>query len=180
MSNEMWALGLIILSIIELAIMAFLIIKLIISIEKIVSESKKSPKKYKTKLYKAFVIFSIITCIFLPIFTYNMTSKFPEAYPHDESSSGVITSEISNQIAIYVWPILIIYLVILITLIVKKTNYRNVYYPLSMYTFCTIFFILSIIYFGYLVLWIALILLVPLLILLFLLAIIGKGLDNNT
>ena len=67
-----------------------------------------------------------------------MTSKFPTAYPGDEASSGVITSEISNQIAIYVWPILIVYSIILIILIIKKTNYRKIYYPLSLFTLTVI------------------------------------------
>lgn len=139
----------------------------------------KSEKNNNISLYKIFVIMSILICIFLLPFVNSMTSKFPTAYPGNESESGVITSEIANQIAIYVWPILIIYLIMLIILIVKKTNYRKVYYPLALLTLIVVFLNLGIIYSGYTILWSVIILFYPVIFLLIAACILGNKLDNN-
>ncbi|MDE6292835.1 MAG: hypothetical protein K2L98_04055, partial [Bacilli bacterium] len=144
-----------------------------------IQKNNKINFKEMTKLCKIFIVFSILICIFLFPFVNRMTSKFPSAYPGSEASSGVITSEIANQIAVYVWPILIVYLILLVVLIKRKTNYRKVYYPLSFLTLNIIFFNLSIIYSGYMVMWLLIILFYPIIIFLFVLGSIGKKLDNN-
>ena len=142
-------------------------------------EANINPKG-KTDLYKIFIVFSILICTFLFPFVNSMTSKFPTAYPGNEASSGIITSEIANQIAIYVWPILIVYLIMLIILTIKKTNHRKVYYPLSLFTLTVIIFNLGIIYSGYMIFWYLIILFYPLIALIVVLSIIGNKLDNNT
>ncbi|MDD4053866.1 MAG: hypothetical protein PHZ20_03460 [Bacilli bacterium] len=194
MDNGMWALGLLLFPLIGYAIVIFLIIKFI---SFVINKTKKDQPnnfiidnniqkqdtinlKEKTKLYKLFIIFSILTCIFLLPFVNSMTSKFPSAYPGNEASSGVITSEIANQIAVYVWTILIAYLIMLVTLIIRKTNYRKVYYPLSLFTLTIIFLNIGIIYCGHMIMWYLIVFLWPLIILLIFLAIIGNKLDNNT
>jgi len=203
MDSGIWALGLLLIPIIGYAIVIFLIIKLIKFIKNKTKkrESNNITTNYNTKkensikidglenditinnkktnLYKIFIV-SILICIFLLPFVNSMTSKFPDAYPGSEAESGVITSEIANQIAIYVWPILIVYSIMLIILVIKKTNYRKVYYPLSLFTLTVIIFNLGIIYSGYMMLWYLLILFYPLIALIVVLSIIGNKLDNNT
>ena len=204
MDSEMWALGLLLIPVIGYAIVIFLIIKLIkfiknktkknesnnitinyntqkentVKIEEL--ENDININKKKTNLYKTFIILSIIISIFLLPFVSSMTSKFPTAYPGNEALSGVITSEIANQIAIYVWPVLIVYIVMLIILIIKKTNYRKVYYPLSLFTLTIIIINLGIIYSGMNFMWYLVGLSPSLTILLIILGVIGNKLDNNT
>ena len=151
-----------------------------VTIDYELKKEDKTNRKEKTNLYKIFIVLSILICIFLLPFVNSMTSKFPTAYPGDEASSGVITSEIANQIAIYVWPILIVYSIMIIILIIKKTNYRKVYYPLSLFTLTVIIFNLGIIYSGYMIFWYLLIFFYPLIALMVVLSIIGNKLDNNT
>lgn len=136
--------------------------------------------KDNDKIYKVFITYSILICVFLLSFVNNMTSRFPDAYHGNEASSDIIALKIANQIAIYVWPILVTYLIMLVILIIKKVNHRNVYYPLSLFTLTIIVLNLGIIYFGHMVIWYFIIFFWPLVIILFLLSKIGDKLDNNT
>ena len=57
-------------------------------------------------------------------------------------------SEHKNQIAILVWSVFVIYIAMLIILIVRKTNHRVVYYPLSLFTLIALIFNVGVIYIG--------------------------------
>ncbi|MBR5228152.1 MAG: hypothetical protein IKV94_05915 [Clostridia bacterium] len=142
-------------------------------------KERKTLSKEKTRLYKVFVVFSIIILIGLFPFVGSLMDNFPDAYPENEASSGNITTEIANQIAIFVWPILIAYIVMFIIMIIKKTNYRRVYYPLAVVTIEIILLDLSIIYSGYMVMWFVVILFWPCLVGLILSWIIGYKVDKQ-
>ena len=113
-----------------------------------------------------------------------MTSRFPSAYQWDTVSLGVIPSEIINRITIYIWPILIIYIFMLIILIVKKTNDRKIYYPLSFFTLSFIILNLAIIYLGYKICSFLLFLIYPIVVFMFsfmiILSVIGSKLDDSS
>jgi len=116
----------------------------------------------KSKLYKLFVILSILICMFLFPCVNSMISKN------------------ANQIVIFVWSVLIVYFVMLIILIVRRTNHRVVYYPLSLFTLIVIIFNLGVIYIGEAILWYLLALSYPLIGLMVVLGIIGHRQDHNT
>ena len=191
MNNGMSTIGLLIIPFIGFILLIYLIIKFINFVSNKTKMNKidnipldyefkkENPINIKTNLYKIFILVSILICAFLPPFVNNMTSKFPTAYPGSEASSGIITSEIANQISIYIWPILIIYLSMFIKLIIKKNNCRKVYYPLFLFTLIVILSNLNIIYFGYMILWYLISLFLPIIIFILTLSIIGNKLDNN-
>lgn len=130
-------------------------------------------------LYKLFVIVSIIICIFILPFVFNMTSKYPSAYPGSEAESGVITFDIANSIAIKVLPILIIYIALFVILVLRKANHRKVYYPLSCFTFIALLFAFGIIYTGYLFLMFSIFVFAPLVVTIVTLAKVGDLIDND-
>ena len=166
------ALQLLIIRFVHWVIGIFLII---IFIRFLANKFKKIENK-PTNLYKIFIVFSILICIGLYPIVNSMTSKFPDVY----SDVGVeVAPEISNQIAIYVWPILIVYLIMLITMIVKKTSYRTIYYPLALITLTIIAFCLGVIYFNYMFFWYIVIFFIPLILITIGSGVIGNRIDNK-
>lgn len=118
--------------------------------------------KENSILYKIFVTLSIMICLFL----------FP--------SINTKISEHKNQIAILVWSVFVIYIAMLIILIVRKTNHRVVYYPLSLFTLIALIFNVGVIYIGEAILWYLLALSYPLIGLMLVLGFIGHHLDHNS
>ncbi|MBE5881379.1 MAG: hypothetical protein E7289_03555 [Lachnospiraceae bacterium] len=114
-------------------------------------------------LYKIFVTVSIMICLFL----------FP--------SINTKISEHKNQIALLVWSVSVIYITLLIILIVRKTNHKGVYYPLSLFTLIALTFNLGAIYLpGSAIIWYLLALSYPLIGLMVVLGLIGHHLDHNS
>lgn len=144
------------------------------------SNMKKFIKQIEENLYRIYIIVSVLICIFLFPFAQNMVSKFSNAYPRSGTATNKITLETASQVAIYIWPILIIYLFMLIILIARKNNHRKIYYPVSLLTITVIIFNLCILYKGFLIMWYIVILFYPVAALMIVLGIIGHQLDNNT
>lgn len=134
--------------------------------ENYVMDDKMSVQTKTTEnsmLYKIFIIMSIMISLFL----------FP--------SINTKISEHKNQIAILVWSVLAIYIAMLILLIVKKTNHKVVYYPLSLFTLIALTFNLGAIYLpGSAIIWYLLALSYPLIGLMVVLGLIGHHLDHNS
>ena len=113
-------------------------------------------------LYKIFVILSVMICLFL--FPFINTKIFEQ----------------KNQTAILVWSVLAFYIAMLIILIVKKTNHKVVYFPLSIFTLIALSFNLGYIYLpGSAIVWYLLALSYPLIGLMIFLGFIGYHLDHN-
>ena len=113
-------------------------------------------------LYKVFVILSIIISLFL----------FP--------SINTKISEHKDQIALLVWSVSFIYIALLIILIVRKTNHKAVYFPLSLFTLIALIFNLGVVYLGEAIVWYLLALFYPLIVLMVVLGCIGYYLDHNS
>ncbi len=135
--------------------------------------------KKNKKLYNIHIIISILICCFLPVFVGNLIDKYPDAYPSDEGGSSNLTLDIANKIAIYVWPVLIGYILMIYLLIKNKIENRKIYYPLSFATLVMIIFNLGIIYYTHMFLWYLVMFILPILITIIILAIVGNMQDKN-
>lgn len=137
--------------------------------------------KKQEKLFKIHIVVSILIAIFLPKFVHNLVSKYPEAYPLDEGALSNLTFELANKLAIYVWPVLIGYIILIYNLVKNNVGRRKIYYPLSFVTLIIILFNLGVIYYTYMFLWYLVVLILPLFIAFIILIIIGsmKDKDNN-
>lgn len=137
--------------------------------------------KKQEKLFKIHIVVSILIAIFLPKFVHNLVSKYPEAYPLDEGALSNLTFELANKLAIYVWPVLIGYIILIYNLVKNNVGRRKIYYPLSFVTLIIILFNLGVIYSTYMFLWYLVLLILPLFIVFIILIIIGsmKDKDNN-
>ena len=135
--------------------------------------------KKNKKLYYIHIIISILIFCFLPIFVDMLIHKYPGIYPEDEGATSNLTLDIANKIAIYVWPILIGYIIMIYVLIKNKVDNRKIYYPLSFTTLVLIIYILGVIYYTHMIIWYLLIFIIPIFIIIMILAIIGYKQDKN-
>lgn len=135
--------------------------------------------KKNKKLYNIHIIISILIFCFLPVFVGNLIDKYPDAYPSDEGALSNLTLDIANKIAIYVWPILIGYIIMIYVLIKNKVDNRKIYYPLSFTTLVMIIFNLGVIYCTHMFLWYLVMFILPILITIIILAIVGNMQDKN-
>ena len=153
----------ILITILQASIFILLILCFIIlCINKIMQKKKHKNKKRvkdnndqitlndRDKLYSFFIFFSAIVCLLVPFLVDKLTQKFPYSYAKNEAGVDHITIGLAHSISLTVWPILIAYIIVVIGLLLKKTNYRKVYYPLSLITTIFILRNLAIIYKGYL------------------------------
>ena len=135
--------------------------------------------KKNKKLYNIHIIISILICCFLPVFVDMLIHKYPGIYPEDEGAMSNLTLDIANKIAIYVWPILIGYIIMIYVLIKNKVDNRKIYYPLSFTTLVMIIFNLGVIYCTHMFLWYLVMFILPILITIIILAIVGNMQDKN-
>ena len=135
--------------------------------------------KKNKKLYYIHIIISILIFCFLPVFVDMLIHKYPGIYPEDEGAPSNLTLDIANKIAIYVWPILIGYIIMIYVLIKNKVDNRKIYYPLSFTTLVLIIFNLGVIYYTHVFLWYLLLFIIPIFIIIMILAIVGNMQDKN-
>ena len=135
--------------------------------------------KKNKKLYNIHIIISILIFCFLPVFVDMLIDKYPGVYPEDEGATSNLTLDIANKIAIYVWPILIGYIIMIYVLIKNKVDNRKIYYPLSFTTLVMIIFNLGVIYCTHMFLWYLVMFILPILITIIILAIVGNMQDKN-
>lgn len=135
--------------------------------------------KKQEKLFKLHIVVSILIAIFLPKFVHNLVFKYPEAYPSDEGAVTNLTFELANKLAIFVWPVLVGYIILIYSLVKNNVNNRKIYYPLSFLTLLIILFNLGIIYYGYMILWYLLVIILPAFIAFIILIIMGSMKDKN-
>ena len=135
--------------------------------------------KKNKKLYNIHIIISILIFCFLPVFVDMLIDKYPGVYPEDEGAPSNLTLDIANKIAIYVWPILIGYIIMIYVLIKNKVDNRKIYYPLSFTTLVMIIFNLGVIYCTHMFLWYLVMFILPILITIIILAIVGNMQDKN-
>ncbi len=135
--------------------------------------------KKNKKLYYIHIIISILIFCFLPVFVDMLIHKYPGIYPEDEGATSNLTLDIANKIAIYVWPILIGYIIMIYVLIKNKVDNRKIYYPLSFTTLVMMIFNLGVIYYTHMFLWYLVMFILPILIAIIILAIVGYKQDKN-
>lgn len=135
--------------------------------------------KKNKKLYNIHIIISILIFCFLPVFVEMLIDKYPGIYPEDEGAMSNLTLDIANKIAIYVWPILIGYIIMIYVLIKNKVDNRKTYYPLSFTTLVFIIVNLGVIYCTHMFLWYLLIFIIPIFTIIMILSIVGNMQDKN-
>ncbi len=130
-------------------------------------------------LSKILMLVSVIIGIVLLPFVLVMFSFFPGIYFGDGSSYSTVTMDVANKIAIFIWPVLIVYIIFLIYVISKKTENRKMYYPVAFVTICYIIFILVLVYQGIFAMWYTIIFSFPIAAIATTLWFIGDMLERN-
>ena len=105
-------------------------------------------KKNTDNLYRFFVTFSILICVFILPYISAVRSKLVDGDVGGNPANEYIVLEKADQIAAYIWPVLIVYFIAFVYLIVKKTYGRKVYYPLALFTFYILANNLAVTYLG--------------------------------
>lgn len=136
-------------------------------------------KKNTDNLYRFFVTFSILICVFILPYISAVRSKLVDGDVGGNPANEYIVLEKADQIAAYIWPVLIVYFIAFVYLIVKKTYGRKVYYPLALFTFYILANNLAVTYLGSSAAWYFIGLLFFLIMVLIISSIIGKKLDDN-
>lgn len=135
--------------------------------------------KEKNILYKCYVIFSALICVFILPYVGSVREKIVPEYDANPGANYLVLEK-AHQIALYIWPILIAYVIAFVVLIVRKEGGRKVYYPVTVFTVYVLSIILLTIHFGADMAWYGIGLFYPLVAVLVVTSILGKDLDNHT
>ena len=136
--------------------------------------------KKQSKIFKIYLLVSILLIALMPMYLEFLTGMYPEAYPPGDAFPNSKTTEVAGEIAIYVWPLLLGYIIFTIIMLRKKTNNRKFLYPLSLGIISYISFFLAALYYTFIlaIIWFY-ILIIPLIIIMIILLIIGWKIDNK-
>jgi hypothetical protein len=136
--------------------------------------------KKQPKIFKIYLLVSILLIALMPMYLEFLTGMYPEAYPPGDALPNSKTTEVAGKIAIYVWPLLLGYIIFTIIMLRKKTNNRKSIYPLSLGIISYILFFLAALYYTFIlaIIWFY-ILIIPLIIIMIILLIIGWKIDNK-
>ena len=136
--------------------------------------------KKQPKIFKVYLLVSTLIVVVLPMLLEIITKLYPESYPPGEAFPNENTTTVAGEIAMYIWPFLIGYIIFVIAMLSKKINNRKIIYPLSLAVISYILFFLAFIYYTVLVaiMW-AFILVIPLIVIMIILSVVGWKLDNK-